>query len=119
MPKDARISRVEAQSRACLPDGWGADSSYDVVIVGGGPSGLSAALVLGRCRRRVLVIDSGRPRNAAAQAMHGYLSRDGINPRELLRIGREEVAAYGVEILDAEVDDTRAVPPGDGSGHPG
>lgn len=80
---------------------------YDVLIVGGGPTGLSAALLLGRCRRRVLVIDSGRPRNAAAQALHGYLSRDGINPHELLRLGRKESAGYGVEFLNAEVDTTR------------
>src|SRR4051794_29430985 len=84
---------------------------YDVLIVGGGPAGLSAALVLGRCRRRVLVVDSGRPRNAAARAMHGYLSRDGIHPRELLRLGRAEVDRYGVEVLDAEVDTARGLSP--------
>src|SRR4051794_31412501 len=86
---------------------------YDVLIVGGGPAGLSAALVLGRCRRRVLVVDSSRPRNAAAQAMHGYLSRDGISPRELLRLGRAEVDQYGVEVLDAEVDTAHGLSPGD------
>src|SRR4051794_29667425 len=84
---------------------------YDALIVGGGPAGLSAALVLGRCRRRVLVFDSGRPRNAAARAMHGYLSRDGINPRELLRLGRDEVARYGVEVLDVTVDAARGFQP--------
>lgn len=78
---------------------------YDVIIVGGGPAGLSAALVLGRCRRKVLVCDAGKPRNAAAVKMHGYVSRDGINPRELLRLAREEVACYGVEVLAAEVVD--------------
>src|SRR3954470_9905610 len=95
-------------------DGQGAATDlYDVVIVGGGPAGLSAALLLGRCRRRVLVVDSGHPRNAVARAMHGYLSRDGINPRELLQLGRAEVERYGVEVLDAEVDSARALAPGE------
>ena len=70
---------------------------YDVIIVGGGPAGLSAALVLGRCRRRVLLCDDGHPRNAASRALHGYLSRDGVAPHELLRLGREELSQYGVE----------------------
>ena len=52
----------------------------DVIIVGGGPAGLSAALVLGRCRRKVVVFDTGQPRNAASHAMHGFLSRDGTHP---------------------------------------
>lgn len=67
---------------------------YDAVIVGAGPAGLSAALVLGRCRRRVAVIDNGAPRNAAALASHGFLTRDGIAPAKLLRLGRNELAAY-------------------------
>jgi thioredoxin reductase len=77
---------------------------YDVIIVGAGPAGLSAALMLGRCRRSVIVFDTGQPRNAHSQALHGYLSRDGIPPRELLRIGRAELAPYDtVSIRDAEV----------------
>jgi thioredoxin reductase len=67
------------------------------VIVGGGPAGLSAALVLGRCRRRVLVCDAGKPRNRSAQAMHGYLTRDGIPPLDFLRIANEELERYGIE----------------------
>src|SRR5688500_19780454 len=67
---------------------------YDVIIVGAGPAGLSAALMLGRCRRRVLVIDSGQPRNAASRAMHGFLSRDGIPPLEFLALAREQMRRY-------------------------
>lgn len=67
---------------------------YDVVVIGGGPAGLSAALVFGRQRRSVLVIDGGQPRNAPAAEMHMYLSRDGFPPQQLLALGREELAAY-------------------------
>jgi thioredoxin reductase len=67
---------------------------YDVIIVGAGPAGLSAALILGRCRRKVLVLDTDRPRNAAAHAMHGFLSRDGINPAEFRRIARQQLTQY-------------------------
>ena len=76
---------------------------YDVLIVGGGPAGLSAALLLGRCRRRVLVCDSGTPRNAASRALHGYLTRDGVAPMELLRLGRDELGQYGIELRQAVV----------------
>ena len=77
--------------------------TYDVVIVGGGAAGLSAALVLGRARRRVAVVDAGAPRNAAASHMHGFLSRDGMPPLDLLAAGRAEVTGYGVELVDDRV----------------
>jgi len=78
---------------------------YEVVVVGGGTAGLSAALVLGRARRSVLVIDTGEPRNAPAAHMQGYLSRDGMSPMEFLAVGREEIARYGVELVrDRAVD---------------
>lgn len=77
--------------------------NYDVVVVGGGAAGLSAALVLGRARRRVAVIDAGAPRNAPAAHMQGFLSRDGMPPAELLAAGRAEVTGYGVELLDDQV----------------
>ncbi|MGW7021482.1 NAD(P)/FAD-dependent oxidoreductase [Streptomyces decoyicus] len=72
---------------------------FDVVVVGGGTAGLSGALTLGRARRSVLVLDSGQPRNAPADAAHGLLSRDGVSPRDLLRTGRIEVARYGGTLL--------------------
>lgn len=78
-------------------------SLYDVSIVGGGPAGLNAALVLGRCRYKVLLLDSNQYRNAPAAAMHGFLSRDGLPPKDLLRIGREQLEPYGVEIRNALV----------------
>ena len=76
---------------------------YDVVVVGGGAAGLSAALVLGRARRRVAVVDAGTPRNAPAARMHGFLSRDGMPPSELLAAARAEVCSYGVELIDDRV----------------
>lgn len=81
------------------------------MVVGAGPAGLSAALLLGRSRRRVLVLDSGDPRNAASAATHGVLGHDGVDPARLRATGREELARYGVvvrsgvevsELLDTE-----------------
>lgn len=79
----------------------------DVVIIGAGPAGLSAALVLGRCRRRVVVCDRGTPRNTRSRALHGYLTRDGIAPADLLVAGRAEVRRYGVDIRDVGVADVQ------------
>ena len=67
---------------------------WDTIIVGGGPAGLSAALVLGRCRRSVLLVDEGRQRNRFAAHMHGFLTRDGATPREFLETARDELRAY-------------------------
>ncbi|GFN30029.1 NAD(P)/FAD-dependent oxidoreductase [Paenibacillus xylaniclasticus] len=74
----------------------------DVVIVGGGPAGLSAALVLGRSLRSVVVIDEGKPRNASARRSHGYLTRDGIEPETLRMLAREELRRY--ETVDLRHD---------------
>jgi thioredoxin reductase len=80
---------------------------FDVIIIGGGPAGLSAALVLGRCGRRVLICDSGEYRNAAARHLHNFLSREGIAPRQLLRLGREQLRPYGVQIRSVMVKSGR------------
>ncbi|MEU2299855.1 NAD(P)/FAD-dependent oxidoreductase [Streptomyces antibioticus] len=85
-----------------------ADETYEVIVIGGGAAGLSAALVLGRARRRTLVVDAGEPRNAPAAHMHGYLTRDGMAPADFLAAGREEIARYGVELVrDRAVDVVR------------
>ncbi|MYQ49173.1 FAD-dependent oxidoreductase [Streptomyces sp. SID4985] len=88
---------------------YGNRDGYDVIVVGGGAAGLSAALVLGRARRRTLVVDAGEPRNAPSAHMHGYLSRDGMAPADFLAVGREEIARYGVELVrDRAVTASRA-----------
>ncbi len=80
-------------------------TGFDVVIVGGGPGGLSAALALGRARKRVLLCDSGPRRNAAAERIQNFVTRDGTPPDELRRIGREQLRAYPkVEVRDARVE---------------
>ena len=75
-------------------------AGFDVIIIGGGIAGLTAAAVLGRARRRVCVIDAGQPRNAPAEHVHGFPSRDGVEPRELIRLCREDLARYDVELID-------------------
>jgi Thioredoxin reductase len=78
--------RLDQQQQQHLP--------WDVIIVGGGPAGLSAALLLGRCGRRVLVCDAGEHRNRDTHAMHGFLTRDGIAPPEFLELARDDIARY-------------------------
>jgi thioredoxin reductase len=81
----------------------------DVLVVGGGPAGLSAALMLGRCRRRVVVCDLGQPRNRQSRALHGYLTRDGIPPLAFNDLGRHELPAYGIELRTVGVTGARRV----------
>ncbi|CAG7616504.1 Ferredoxin--NADP reductase [Leucobacter soli] len=76
----------------------------DVIVVGGGPAGLAAALMLGRARRRVLVIDAGQPRNRFADRMHGVPGFEGVPPGEYLERVRAEVAGYGCVFVDGEVE---------------
>ncbi len=98
-----------------------ADRIDDVVVIGGGPAGLSAALTLARARRSVTVVDAGQPRNAPAAAVHGLLGLEGVSPVELLARGRDEVRSYGGEIVAGEVvgvshaSDGFAVPLRDGT----
>ena len=85
----------------------------DVIIVGGGPAGLSAALILGRCRRKVLLCDAGNPRNRVSHGVNGFLTRDGTKPEELRALGREELTRYpDVEVRDVEVCDADRVEDG-------
>jgi thioredoxin reductase len=82
--------------------------SYDCIVVGAGPAGLSGALMLGLCRRSVLVCDAGQPRNARSIRVHGYLTRDGTEPGEFLRLARQELERYPtVEFYRGEVVEAR------------
>jgi thioredoxin reductase len=85
------------------------DSSWDVIVVGGGSAGLSAALMLVRARRRVLVLDNGEPRNGVAPRMHGLLGRDHTPPLELLADGRCEIEGYGGRCETGAVHDAEAI----------
>ena len=76
------------------------ESTYDCIIIGGGPAGLTCAIFLGRYQRRVLLIHHGRPRNYASRAIHGFIGQHNIPPGELLRRGREEAEAAGAEICE-------------------
>ena len=87
------------------------DPSADVIVIGGGAAGLSGALMLARSRRSVLVIDSGTPRNAPAEGIHGLLGHEGTPPADYLERGRGEVRQYGGEILSGQVASARATHP--------
>lgn len=77
----------------------------DVLIVGGGPAGLSAALVLGRCHRKVLICDDGKPRNRSSHAIHGLLGQEGTSPAAFLEAARRELSKYpSVELLKTRVE---------------
>lgn len=101
------------------PDGRSATSTdtgeaerFDVAVIGGGAAGLSAALMLARSRRSVVVIDAGMPRNAPAAGVHGFLTRDGISPIELLEIGRAEVEKYGGAIWHGQARSVQRIADG-------
>jgi thioredoxin reductase len=97
--------------------------TYDVIVIGGGPAGLSGAVALARSLRSVLVVDAGDPRNAPADGIHNYLTRDGMTPGEFAAAGRAEVAGYGGTVLDGRVTSASAAGSGfdvalaDGSVH--
>ncbi len=80
------------------------ESMYDVIVIGGGPAGLNAAMLLGRSRRKVLVFDGGKPRNRWSESMNGFLTNDGVNPAEFLERGRQELTKYDIKLLPVEVD---------------
>ncbi|MFM9609166.1 NAD(P)/FAD-dependent oxidoreductase [Streptomyces niveiscabiei] len=92
-----------------------AEGTIDAVVIGGGAAGLNGALILARSRRSVVVIDSGSPRNAPAEAVHGLLALDGTPPSEILRRGREQVRQYGGRVVFGEVVSAEpAAPSADG-----
>ncbi len=93
------------------PTGELPDKTVDAVVIGGGAAGLNGALMLARSRRSVVVIDSGSPRNAPAEGVHGLLGLDGTPPAELLERGRAEVRGYGGTVLSAEVTKAAAADP--------
>jgi thioredoxin reductase len=111
VPITARFAGEPATSESGVLMSLNHDDVHDVIIVGGGPAGLSAALILARACRRVVVIDAGQPRNSAALHMHGYLTRDGISPHELLEKGRQELASYGVTVVPGEATSCRRLAP--------
>ena len=76
---------------------------YDCIIIGGGPAGLNAAVVLGRCRRKVLIFDTGQHRNKYSHGMHNYLTRDDILPQEFISLCRRELEKYSVQLVHKKI----------------
>lgn len=117
--RDVTFEFSNQGSDARIPE-WGdmstTQTDWDVVVVGGGSAGLSAALMLGRSRRRVLVVDDSRPRNAVAAHMHGVLGRDHTAPLDLLAAGRAELTRYDVVVESAAVASASALEDSDGDG---
>ncbi len=103
------MKTTEHLSPVRLPDlPIGAEAElWDSIIIGGGPAGLSAALALGRSRRRTIIIDAGQPRNRFASHMHTVLGQEGTPPEELLARGRAEVAQYGGVLHHGAVREVR------------
>lgn len=99
----AKVATVFVKNAISCHSGFMTQNSFDVAVIGAGAAGLNAALILGQARRSVIVFDNGSPRNAAADHMNGFLSRDGMNPAELLTIGRGEVRKFGGEFHDGTV----------------
>jgi thioredoxin reductase len=83
------------------------DHSFDVIVLGGGAAGLSGALTLARARRSVLVLDAGEPRNAPADGVHAFLSREGIAPTDLVGLGAAGVTRYGGQVLHTRATSAR------------
>jgi thioredoxin reductase len=120
IPSDAPMRKLNASGNteerwlsSCEPGSPTSRALLDAIIVGGGPAGLSAALVLGRCLRHVLVCDAGHPRNEPARIFNGFLSRDGSTPAEFLQICRDQLRRYEtiefrkVKVVDVERGDCR------------
>jgi thioredoxin reductase len=102
---DCYSPRSWAHAAACMPQ-----ESLDVIVIGAGPAGLSASLILGRACRNVLVCDRGTPRSWASKAMYGFLTRDGVDPAKFREIARRELNRYrNVQLLDAEVTRARSI----------
>jgi thioredoxin reductase len=86
--------------------------SSDVIIVGGGPAGLSCALILGRCKRKVMLFDTGSYRNESSNSMHGFISREGISPKKFLKLSADDVGKYGVSFFNSAIQKAVKSPDG-------